>query len=175
MGAGKRKEFLRVCPLPWAKGKGIIMPKPGLDESRFNMWRAVAVMAHADSIVRPHEVHFILENTRDLPLTEEQRETLASDLRHPSHMQPIFDKISSPRDKEDFFHFARALCWSDGDFNESEQTLLSQLKGLSLEEDDRRALHEAMIHFNGIYIEGSERANDAGFLAMIQQMIRKAA
>lgn len=154
---------------------GYLMPKPGLTESRFNMWRAVAAMAHADSVVKPHEVNFILENTRDLPLTEAQREMLVSDLRTSSPMQAVFDKITSPRDKEDFFHFARALCWSDGDFDAAEQSLLRHLKGLALKEDDRQAMHHVMTHFNGIYIEGSEQANDAGFLSMIRKMINKAA
>jgi hypothetical protein len=149
------------------------VPKPGLNESRFNMWRAVAAMAHADAVVRPHEVHFILENTKNLPLTGEQRETLASDLRHPSSMQTVFDKITSPRDKEDFFHFARALCWSDGDFDESEQLLLNHLHGLCLRDDDRRVMKCAMAHFNEIYIEGNGQANDPGFLSMIRKMIGK--
>ena len=147
------------------------MPNPGLNESRFNMWRAVAAMAHADSVVKPHEDHFILENTKELPLSGEQRETLASDLRSPSSMQTVFDKITSPRDKEDFFHFARALCWSDGDFDESERSLFSHLHGLSLRDDDKRVMKHAMAHFNEIYIEGDERANDPGFLSMIRKMI----
>ncbi|HEU4837967.1 MAG TPA: hypothetical protein VFS88_00980 [Micavibrio sp.] len=149
------------------------MSKAGLNESRFNMWRAVATMAHADSIVRPHEVHFILENTKDLPLTEAQRERLAFDLRSPSSMQTVFGKITSPRDKEDFFHFARALCWSDGDFDESEQSLLNHLHGLSLTGDEKRVMKYAMAHFNEIYIEGNGQVRDPGFMAMIRTMIGK--
>jgi hypothetical protein len=149
------------------------MPNSGLNESRFNMWRAVAAMAHADAVVKPHEVHFILENTKELPLTGEQRETLACDLRTPSSMQAVFDKITSRRDKEDFFHFARALCWSDGDFDESEQSLFNHLHGLSLEEDDKRVMKYAVAHFNEIYIEGGGQADDPGFLLMIRKMIGK--
>lgn len=144
---------------------------PGLTDSRFNMWRAVIVMAHADSVVKPHEINFILENTKNLSMTEAQRSTLVGDLRAPAPMQAVFDKITSPRDKEDFFHFARAICWSDGTMDEAEQALFNQLKNIKLRAEDRETMKAALAHFNGLYVEGSERANDPGFFKMIKGLM----
>ncbi len=148
----------------------------GLTESRFNMWRAVVAMAHVDDVVKPHEIHFILENTQNVPMTEEQRSMLAGDLRNPAPMQDLFDKISHPRDKEDFFHLARAICWSDGDFDESEQAMLRQLQGLSLDNDDEKALDFARTHFKDMFIEGKEKPADGSLFGIVKGLMgRKAA
>lgn len=144
----------------------------GLTESRFNMWRAVIVMAHADSVVKPHEINFIIENTKNLSMTEAQRAALVSDLRNPASMQTVFDKITSPRDKEDFFHFARAICWSDGAMDEAEQALFNHLKNLTLRDGDREVMEKAFVHFKDVYVEGTEQANDPGFFKMIKGLMR---
>lgn len=148
----------------------------GLSDSRFNMWRAVVAMAHADAVVKPHEINFILENTQNVPMTEEQRSTLAGDLRNPASMQELFDKIGNPRDKEDFFHLARAICWSDGDFDETEQAMLRQLRGLSFSRHDEEAMDSARGHFKGMFIEGTEEAADKSLFGMVKGLMgRKAA
>jgi uncharacterized membrane protein YebE (DUF533 family) len=143
----------------------------GLNESRFNMWRAVVVMAHADSVVKPHEINFIVENTRNLPMTEEQRSMLAEDIRKPGAMQSVFDKITSPRDKEDFFHLARAICWSDGDFDDSEQALLDHLKSLALAVEDHKAMKSSLIHFKDVFIDGKEKVEDQSLLMFVKGLI----
>jgi uncharacterized membrane protein YebE (DUF533 family) len=144
----------------------------GLSDSRFNMWRAVIVMAHADSVVKPHEINFIVENTRNLSMTEAQRTVLVNDIRSPASMQTVFDKISSPRDKEDFFHFARAICWSDGTMDDAEQSLYDQMKNLTLKVEDRNTMLMALAHFNGVYVDGTEKANDPGFFDMIKGLMK---
>lgn len=148
----------------------------GLSESRFNMWRAVVAMAHADDVVKPHEINFILENTQNVPMTEEQRATLAEDLRKSVPMQTVFDKISHPRDKEDFFHLARAICWSDGDFDEMEQEMLRQLHGLSLSRDDEETMNSSFGIFKDVFIEGKQKPADANLFDMVKGLMgRKAA
>jgi uncharacterized membrane protein YebE (DUF533 family) len=154
-----------------AKGNNM----PGLTDSRFNMWRAVIVMAHADSVVKPHEINFIIENTRDLSMTEGQRAALVADIRNPTSMQTVFDKITSPRDKEDFFHFARAICWSDGTMDDAEQSLYDHLKNLNLRDEDQKVMRKALAHFNGVYIEGTEKANDPGFFDMVKGLMKQTA
>ncbi len=143
----------------------------GLSESRFNMWRAVVAMAHADAVVKPHEIHFILENTQNVPMTEGQRSMLAEDLRTPASMQDLFDKISNPRDKEDFFHLARAICWSDGDFDETEQAMLRQLHGLSLSRNDQETMNAARDNFKGLFIEGKGAPADQSLLGMVRGLM----
>ena len=147
----------------------------GLSESRFNMWRAVVAMAHADAVVKPHEINFILENTQNVPMTEEQRSMLADDLRKSVSMQSVFDKIVHPRDKEDFFHLARAICWSDGDFDETEQVMLRQLRGLSLSHDDEKTMNSSLDQFKDIFIEGKEMPADMTLFGMVKELIGRKA
>lgn len=148
----------------------------GLSESRFYMWRAVVAMAHADDVVKPHEVNFILENTQNVIMTEEQRSVLTEDLRRPVPMQRVFDRITNPRDKEDFFHLARALSWSDGDFDETEQALLRQLRGLSLSEEDEETMNSSRGHFHEMFIEGRGKPADTTFFGVVKELMgRKAA
>ena len=98
-----------------------------LDESRFAMWRAVIAMIHVDGVVKPHEVNFILESLRDLPLSEQQRTALNEDISNGQDVAEQFSRISRERDREDFFHFARTVSWSDGDFHEIERDALARL------------------------------------------------
>jgi len=120
----------------------------GLSESRFNMWRAVVAMVHADNIVQPHEINFILENTKNLPLSQEQSAQLAADVRTPYDINSAYGAITNPRDKEDFFHFARAIAWSDGEFDEREKGLLHKIAALSLNGDDEALLEQVGIAFD---------------------------
>ena len=104
----------------------------GISESRFYMWRAVVAMMHADHVIKPHEINFILESTRDVPMDEAQRATLKADLTDAPSIDTMFAGITSPRDREDFFHLARALAWSDGHFDEREEEFLRRLQAAPL-------------------------------------------
>lgn len=136
------------------------MEEKGLSESRFNMWRAVVAMVHADTVVKPHEIHFILNSTKDLPLTAEQRQALVDDIATPSDIQTFFHKITSPRDKVDFFQLARAVSWADGDMDEREEAMLSHMKALHLKDEDRRLLSQSF----GLPQRLGQAANESGGL-----------
>ena len=145
----------------------------GLPESRFHMWRAVIAMMHADHIVKPHEINFILEHTRPLPMSAEQRSILKEDLSSPpSSIDDLFDLISSPIDREDFFHLARALAWADGHFDEREQALLIRLKGTGWTgmEETRQDFIDYVD--NGA---GNLRRHDPVVLGMIRSLMGRAA
>ena len=146
-----------------------------VSESRFSMWRAVAAMIHADDLVLPHEINFIIESTRDIPLTDEQRAILTWDLNHPGDIEMHFSKITNRRDKEDFFYFARAIAWSDGDFDDREQALLQRVRVLPMEKKDATLLESALNNFKGIYMEGKEGGDnsaDPSFMSMIKGLLR---
>lgn len=143
-----------------------------LSESRFNMWRAVTAVIYADEVVKPHEVNFILENIRSLPLSEEQREILTRDLNEPGDIGGFFRKISSPRDKTDFFHLARALSWSDGEFSLREKELLENIRLLAVAPSDMALMESAVDKFRDIYIEGSGE-KEASILTMIRGLLRQ--
>lgn len=141
-----------------------------LSESRFNMWRAVTAMIHADGVVRPHEINFILENTRKLTLSAEQLETLTEDLRTAGSVVDFFGKITQPKDRHDFFHLARAIAWSDGDFDQREQDLLASIRELAVSPSDIAVVKESVDHFRDIYIEGNG-ASDPSLFSMIRGLI----
>lgn len=152
---------------------------PGLKESRFNMWRAVVAMMHADGVVKPHEIHFVLENTRNLPLSEPQRQILAADMRHPAVIDHVFHKITDRADKEDFFHLARAIAWADGDLSDREVGILNRLQGLHLYDDDKNIMQLSLHSFEELYLgQGQQKkacGQDKTMAGMIRQIISRRA
>jgi len=101
-----------------------------LSKSRFNMWRAVIAVIHADQVVRPHEINFVLENLDKVEMSPMQREMLVDDLSSPFDLMTAFAGITREKDREDFFHLAAAAAWSDGDMNAQESKVLKTLKAL---------------------------------------------
>lgn len=116
-----------------------------ISDSRFNMWRAVVAMIHADNVVQPHEINFIVENTKNLPLSIAQTAQLTEDVRTPYDIGKAYEGISNPRDKEDFFHFARAIAWSDGDFDVREQDFINRIPAAG---NDRELMEHAVKIFD---------------------------
>lgn len=142
-----------------------------ISESRFNMWRAVVSMIHADGVVMPQEINCVLEYTRDIPFSEEQRRVIERDISLPQPVRELFARITSPRDREYFFHLARAVSWSDGDLDEREEALLRELGILGQEGDALLVAHRS---FEDIYIEGQQaNQDDAGIGGLIRRLIGK--
>lgn len=123
--------------------------KSFVSESRFNMWRAVIAMIHADKVVRPHEVHFIMERTKDLDLSEERRAILAEDILTPRAIGPLFRAIDNPKDREDFFHLAHSVCWEDGELDAREVAMLKHVANLNPGRVEARRRFEVYIHGHG--------------------------
>lgn len=142
-----------------------------ISDSRFHMWRAVTAMVHADSVVKPHEVNFIVENLRTLPFTEAQMTVLVQDLKKPADMEEHFLKITSPRDKEDFFHLAQAIAWSDGEFDEQEQALLDRIRALPRAKNDITLMETALENFRGLYIEGQPPTDRSSMFGLIRELL----
>jgi len=115
----------------------------GLSASQFYMWRAIVAMVHADGIVTPQELAFVQENTKDLPFTDAQRQVLISDFQTPRDVFTMFSQVTSPKDRRDFFILARALCWSDGDYDRQEKNIMEVLEGFQIESEDRALLEES--------------------------------
>ena len=99
-----------------------------VNDSRFNMWRAVVAMVHADGVVTPHELDFINQYMAALSLTSEQSAQIADDLKQPQDVFKMFALVTAPEDQRDFFSLARALSWSDGDFDAQEEKIIKQLE-----------------------------------------------
>lgn len=144
-----------------------------LSESRFHMWRAVAAMIHADDMVLPHEINFIIESTKNLPLTDEQRAILTWDISHPGDIDKYFEKITHPRDKEDFFHLARAISWSDGDFDAREQALIQRMRVIPMGQADKSIMESALSNFKVMYVENNKGySSDPCIFSMIKGFLR---
>ena len=136
------------------------------------MWRAVVAMVHADEIVQPHEINFILENTKTLPLSKEQFEILTEDLRTPADIETHFRQITLLRDKEDFFHLARAIAWSDGEFDETEKVMLKKIRALPMAPQDTVIMENAISNFRDIFIEGEAPRGDQSIGSFIRGLLR---
>jgi len=125
-----------------------------LSESRFQMWRAVVAMAHADGIVTAHEVHFLNESAKSLPLSPEQHQTLLADFQTENDIGGLFITIVDPKDRLDFFRLARVMCWSDGDFGEQEKRIMSALETIYDEAEHKRLLEDSRAGFSEISLNG---------------------
>lgn len=99
-----------------------------LTDSRLAMWRAVLAMAHADGVVMPKEAEFGALYMDRAGASDEQREILREDLQNPQDPAEMFAQIAEPSDKADFFEFARALLWCDGDFSAQEEAIVERLQ-----------------------------------------------
>lgn len=114
-----------------------------LSNSRFNMWRAVVAMIHADGIVTPHEIDFVNRHILDLSLSEGQLKTIQTDVQTPQDVYGMFVMIEAPEDKRDFFVLARALSWCDGDMDKQEERILDTLHATHMADDERALLDES--------------------------------
>ncbi len=143
----------RNCQAAWCKlevwsppirESDCLMVHSELNASRFNLWRAVVAMIHADGVIKPHEVNFIVEQTRDLPLSINQRGLLMEDINTPKDMKALFREITHPQDRKDFFRLARAIAWADGHYDEREEKLLTSLGLAHMDEGGDAAILEEM-------------------------------
>jgi uncharacterized membrane protein YebE (DUF533 family) len=100
------------------------------------MWRAVVAMVHADGVVTPHELSFINDHIREIGLTSEQMEMVATDLQVPQDVRAMFARITDKQDKKEFFALARALSWCDGDFAKQEEQILKCLERKKLDDEN---------------------------------------
>ena len=140
-----------------------------LNNSRFHMWRAVVAIAHADGVVTPHELFFINEYLKDITLSDEQREVIGQGLRNAQDIAHIFGQITEHQDQVDFFALARALSWSDGDFDAQEKKIIKRLEKQMLENysvvEESRALCEEVELCDNQWHFKSERSKKLfGFL-----------
>lgn len=116
----------------------------GLSKSRFNMWRAVVAMAHADGLVVDDERHMIENYLSAVPFSDAQKKQIHDDLDKPADPAALFAAISNPEDRGMFFQFARALVWSDGDDSAQEEAILQRLEKLEMDQIHAGDLERAM-------------------------------
>ena len=99
-----------------------------VSESRFNMWRAVIALAHADHIVTPEEREFIQQKLDKIDFSPEQANQLREDLQTAQPVSEILPHITEPQDRSMLIYYGRLLVWSDGEYDAQEERLLRMLK-----------------------------------------------
>jgi len=107
-----------------------------VNESQFNMWRAIFALAHADDIVTSEELRFMAETLEDIPFSDEQKAVLQNDAKEEQSVEVMFERISDPVDQAGFFKFASRLAHIDGDFGAEEQEVMLRLKRKHLQNVD---------------------------------------
>ena len=117
-------------------GKSIVSSADGVSESRFYMWRAIFAMAHADDVITDEERAFMNDTLNTESFSPDQISVLRSDMDIAQDPLEMFMQIEGQVDRSHFFHFARLLCWSDGNFDEQEQKIMLKLKSIHVRNVD---------------------------------------
>jgi uncharacterized membrane protein YebE (DUF533 family) len=104
-----------------------------LSESRFNMWRAVFALAHADHQICEDERTFLKQYLDVVEFSADQKGVLLEDLIDPQAPFEMFENITVPEDRGAFFQFARALIWANGDEHEQEVKIKKNLHELHIQ------------------------------------------
>lgn len=141
----------------------------GVSESRFNMWRCVVAMAHADGVVTPHELSFINDYVKEIDFNKDHLKTIGDDLLNPKDIHELFLRVTDKQDKVDFFALARALSWSDGDYDIQEKKIIKQLEiANSIDEEmlreSREIVNEVELNNNQWEFKTERSLNLFGFL-----------
>ena len=112
----------------------------GVSESKFNMWRAIFALAHADHVVTDEERRFMNKALAAEGFSQAQEDVLREDMETSNDIANMFLRITEQKDRSQFFYFARLLLWCDGDFAAQEQAILTRLQ----------SLHNKTLDFNEI-------------------------
>lgn len=99
-----------------------------LTDSKFNMWRAVFAIAHADHEVTSDEKEMMLNTLEKLILSNEQRAVLKEDIYIPGNPIDLFEKITELDDRIEFFKYSKQMMWADDQYSSKEQNVMIKLK-----------------------------------------------
>ena len=102
--------------------------KKEMTESHLNMWRLVASAVHADEHIDPEEVQQIEKYIQELNFNEEQREIIRKELKSPSPLEEILDKIIEPGDRSQSLYLVQLLLWKDKILTDTEEIFLKKVR-----------------------------------------------
>lgn len=115
-----------------------------VNPSRFAMWRAVLALAHADGVITPEEMDFIVQTMREIPFTNHQRQILQQDLEDVPDISQLFKSITDPQDQQDFFRYGQDIVMVDGDFAAEEEKMLKKLRLDHLDKETEQQVRKTM-------------------------------
>lgn len=102
--------------------------KKEMTESHLNMWRLVASAVHADEHVDPEEVQQIEKYLQELNFNEEQKEIIRRELKSPSPLEEILNKITEPGDRSQSVYLVQLLLWKDKVLTDTEESFLKKVR-----------------------------------------------
>lgn len=141
-----------------------------VNESKFNMWRAIVALVHADLVSHPKEAEYLKSQFQKIPFSEAQRQVLNDDLVASKNVDTYFKAISSPGDKAQFIYFARLLFWSDGAFQQQEKAILDRLHKETISKVDLTAV---MLSVDNIANEFVHERNESGFPSILTDFVKR--
>ena len=112
----------------------IELENSGLSDSRFNMWRTLFALTHADNIITPEELEFMTEALDKLSLTRAQYDQLVNDMAAKQDIEALFKHVTDLADREQFFAIAYTLANIDGDFAGEERDAILRLRAEYMED-----------------------------------------
>ncbi len=142
-----------------------------VSESRFNMWRAVFAMAHADNVVTVQERAFMENYLKQVPFSPRQAEALRQDMEEAQDVNEMFAQIVEPEDYAAFFQFARELVWSDGDMAAQEEAIKERLKAEYMDKFDLKRLERELAQSRAGAQEEREADKTDGVVSFLKKMI----
>ena len=102
--------------------------KKEMTESHLNMWRLVASAVHADEYIDSEEVQQIEKYLQELNFNEEQKEIIRKELKSPSPLEEILEKITEPGDRSQSVYLVQLLLWKDKILTDTEETFLKKVR-----------------------------------------------
>jgi len=136
-----------------------------ISDSRFNMWRAVFAMAHADGKIDPDETDYMDKYLGRLRLGPEQQEQLRREAANPPDMEEVIENVTQPLDRSELVYFARLLAWSDDEMHDDEDVLLAKLNSNAMDKADIAAARQAAQSDFLKHVAEMEDAEDRGIAA----------
>jgi uncharacterized membrane protein YebE (DUF533 family) len=141
-----------------------------VNESKFNMWRAVVALVHSDGAAHPEEDAFLNKQFEKIPFSNSQMKTLFEDMKQPKDVNTFFPSITSPGDRAQFIYFARLLFWSDGNFHHQEEEILKSLHQATISKVD---LEKVMRSVDTIAEDFARAHKDRGFRTILAEFVER--
>ncbi len=144
--------------------------------SKFYMLRALIAMAHADGVVCDEERAYMAALMNRLPLSEEQRQTLESDLDEKQNIDDLVKYINDPKYRGQLPYFARLMAFKDGVLDPSEEALIEKMRiaatdGLDMDAIRAEAKTAAQLEMNAHSIEIDKIRPHGGLFGAFDKMM----
>lgn len=144
--------------------------------SKFYMLRALIAMAHADGVVCDEERAYMAALMNRLPLNEEQRKTLETDLEEQQKIEDLLKYINDPKYRGQLPYFARLIAFKDGVLDPSEEALLekmhaSAVDGLDMDAIRAEAKQATLYEMNPHSIQIDKSRPQGGLFGLFDKMM----